>query len=302
MKRILLLLLLGLSVLLVKAQKENGTVYSDHESIAKTKALWAAFSKGDRETYISFFSDTVMSVTNGIRSKMTRADMGASIDWWKGVENLSVQDDTPAFPDAIKYKNGELWVQDWLKISGIHQKTAINIDLPIHNLYSFDKTGKINFLSQYYNNNVFQEIRNSQKTVENGIVYINHPYIITVRKLINALCAKDISTWSVFFDTKATFSNLTMKTDEDDDLSTHIKKMEIVLSKYKSIKMNQQGYPDCIYYAKDDIYVVYSWWIFSYETTDGKKNSKIPVMYSHTFNKDGKITSELFYLSNNHFN
>ena len=30
-------------------------------------------------------------------------------------------------------------------------------------------------------------------TQENGKIYINHPYIITVRKLVNAYCAKNIS-------------------------------------------------------------------------------------------------------------
>ena len=302
MKRILLLLLLGLSVLLVNAQKENGTVYSDHESIAKTKALWAAFLKGDRETYINFFSDSVVSITNGIRSKKPRADLGASIEWWKGVENLSIRDDTPAFPDAIQYKEGGLWVQDWLRISGTHQKTGINIDLPAHNLYRFDKAGKINLLSQYYSNNVFQEISNSQKTIENGTVYINHPYIITVRKLINALCAKNMLAWSEFFDPKATFFNIMMKTDKVNDFSTQKKEIETIFSNHKSITMNQQGYPDCIYYSKEDYYVVYSWWIVSYETSGGKKKSNVPMMYSHTFNKEGKITSEMCYLNSNHFN
>jgi len=303
MKKILLLLALGLAVLLVNAQKENGTVFSEHEYITKTKALWAAFVKGDKDVFLSFFADSVLVVNNGKPFFRLKNDMADYIDWWSKVENLTIKDDSPAYPDAIKYKNGELWVQDWLRITGIHPKTGINIDLALHDLYSFNKEGKIKSLFQYFDNNFFKEVANSERTIENGVVYINHPYIVTVRKLINAVCAENLEAWSGFFVPDASFYNSTMKANgkERKDLPAAKKDMEQIFKNNKNITMKQYGYPDCIYYAKDDAYVVLSWWLLSYETADGKKKSDIPMLYTHSFDKDGKITLEMVYYSSNHF-
>lgn len=302
MKKYILLLAFGLlSFLTVDGQKENGTVYSEHESIKKTKDLWDAFKKGDKDAYLNFFADTVYFVRNGILNKILKKDMGGAIDWWQGVENLSIKDNTPAYPDAINYKVGGLWVQDWLKITGTHKKTGINIDLPIHNLYSFNKEGKIRIFHQYYNNDLFEEIRNSQRTIENGTVYINHPYIVTVRKCVNAYCAEDIETLKSFYSPKAESWKSDFKGMKFISLDEKMKENEAVFSANSNIVLQQVGYPDCIYYSKDDFYVVYSWWTLSFTTKDGKKKSDIPVMMSHEFDKEGKIAREYVYLSTNHF-
>ena len=302
MKKHLLLLVLGLfSFLMVNAQKENGTVYSEHESIKKTKDLWDAFKKGDKEAFSSFFADTVYVVRNGTHMKRLKKEMGGGIDWWQGVENFTIKDDTPAFPDAINYKVGGLWVQDWLRITGTHKKTGINIDLPVHNLYSFNKEGKIRIFHQYFNENIYEEISNSQRTIENGTVYINHPYIVTVRKCANAYCAEDIETLKTFYSPKAEFGKSDVKGMKMISLDEKMKENEGTFSAFSDINLKQVGYPDCIYYSKDDYYVVYSWWMLSFTTKDGKKKSDIPVMLSHEFDKDGKILREFVYLSSNHF-
>lgn len=294
--------MLGLSsFLMVSAQKENGTVYIEHEAIAKTKALWAAFVKGDKETFLSFFADSVREGANGIINLRAKKYFGGYIDWWSGVDQLAVKDDTPAFPDAIKYKEGGLWVQDWLKISGIHKKTGINIDWPVHNLYRFNKEGKIDLIRQYFDNKMFDEINNSQRTIENGTVYINHPYINTVRKLVNAYCAGDIETMTDFYTPKTMFWKSDGKANEFLNLEEKMKENKETFANYNNIKLTQIGYPDCIYYSKDDNFIVYSWWILSCTTKDGKKKSDIPVMLSHDFNKEGKINREFLYLSGTHF-
>lgn len=300
MKKYLILLMLGLSALLANAQKENGTVYSDHEAITKTKALWAAFLKGDKEAYMNFFADSVIVDTNGNYRKVPKQEMGNAMDWWMNVKNLTIKDDTPSYPDAIVYKKGGLWVQDWLKAEGIHEKTGINIMLPFHNLYSFNKEGKITSLHQYFSTGVFEEIRNSQKTIENGTIYINHPYIVLVRKLVNAYCAEDIDAMLEFYSKDATFSSSAMKQGEFLTLEEKMKENKATFENDSNITLTQVGYPDCFHYSKDDFYVVDSWWILSYVNKEGKKKTKIPVQLSHTFDKDGKISNELIYFSTNH--
>jgi hypothetical protein len=64
--------------------------------------------------------------------------------------------------------------------------------------------------------------------------------------------------------------------------------------------MRQFGYPDCMYYAKEDNYVVYSWWILTCTAKNSGKKIEIPLMLSNTFNKEGKIVDEMAFYSSNH--
>jgi hypothetical protein len=296
MKKIVLLLILGSSVFFANAQKVNGTVYSEHEAIDKTRNFWTTFVKGDKEAFLSNYADSVLHVINGVEYKKVRKDFGGYVDWWRGFENLKVEDDKPAFPDAFVYKNGDVWVQDWIKFSGIHKETGVNVVWKVHNLYRFDKNGKINFLEQHFDNSVFDEINNSTRTIENGTVYINHPYIVTVRKLINAFCKEDLATVKSFYAADARFSNIAKNGNDGVALETNMKQNKEIFENYDNITITQFGYPDCIYYAKNDLFTVYSWWNLSVTKKDGKKLSGIPFMLSHTFNKDGKIIDEFEYL------
>lgn len=300
MKKIGLLLLMGISVFLANAQKENGTVYIEHEAIAKTKAMWAAFVKGDKETYSSFFADSIYEDMNGSYKLTLKKDLAGYIDWWKGFENLSIKDDSPALPDAIEYKEGGLWVQDWLLLTGTHIASGINLKTRIHNLYSFDKKGKINSIHQYFDNDVFEEIFKSNQTTENGVVYKNHPYILTVRKAVNAYCTKKIDKMFSYYTPDAVFSNLTIKAKETYGVEEMKKEMTANYENQDNITLEQSGSPVCICYEKE-YYVVHSWWIFSCITKDGKKISGVPLMLIDSFNKEGKIISEAVYYSSNHF-
>jgi len=85
------------------------------------------------------------------------------------------------------------------------------------------------------------------------------------------------------------------------DLAERKKQLEKEFAKYDNIKMRQVGYPDCIYYAKDDSYTVYSWWIWSGTSKANGKKFECPLMLSDSFDKDGKIVSEFESYSSNHF-
>ena len=301
MKKILLLAISFFVVLLINAQEKNGTVYIKHPAIDKTKNLWSAFEKGDKAAFGAFLADSMVAIYNGSSDFQKKEDYLKSLDWWSTeFENLKVVDDAPGYPDAIDYTKGGLWVQDWLLITGTHKKSGINLNLHLHDLYSFNKDGKITSLSLYFDNSQFEEITSSGFTQENGKVYINHPYILTVRKSVNAYCAKNINTMSEFYSPDAVFSNSTMKWGVTMDLAARKKGWEAEYAKYDNIKMRQVGYPDCIYYTKDDSYVVYSWWVLSGISKANGKRIELPLMLSHSFNKDGKIVNQYEYYSSNH--
>lgn len=302
MKKILLFFIPMVIGLIGIAQEKNGTVYNQHPAIDNIKKLWTAFEKGDKATFGSFFSDSLVVIYNGSRETQKKEDFLNSLDWWSAeFENLKVADDSPAYPDAIDYTKGGLWVQDWLLITGTHKKSGINLNLHEHHLYSFNKDGKITSLHLYYNNDQFEEIVSSGATQENGKIYINHPHIITVRKLVNAYCAKDIAAMTEFYSPNAYFSNSAMKWGEAINLEERKKEIETNFSSTDKIKMTQVGYPDCIYYAKNDRYVVYSWWIHSGTSKANGKKTEFPIMLSHSFDKEGKIAEEQAYFSTNHF-
>jgi ketosteroid isomerase-like protein len=284
------------------AEEKNGTVYVQHPAIEKTKMLWSAFEKGDKAAFGAFLADSMIAIYNGSTDFQKKENYLKSLDWWSTeFENLKVVDDAPAYPDAIDYTKGGLWVQDWLLITGTHKKSGINLNFHLHNLYSFNVDGKITSLHLYFNNDQFEEINSSGTTQENGKIYINHPYIITIRKLVNAYCAKNVVTLSEFFSPDASFTNSTKKWGLSVDLTERKKEWDETFIKNDNIKMRQVGYPDCIYYAKGDSYVVYSWWVWSGISKASGKKIEFPLMLSHSFNNDGKIVSEEAYYSSNHF-
>ncbi|MEZ5103146.1 MAG: nuclear transport factor 2 family protein [Draconibacterium sp.] len=302
MKKIFLLSAFLFTVFSGFTQKQNGTVFIEHPLLEKVNTLWEAFEKGDKDAYAALLADKMVGIFNGnTDNRQTRENNINSVDWFnEEFENLEVVVDTPAYADAIVYGEGEQWVQDWLIIKGTHKKTGINLNLKEHHLYRFNDEGKITAIHYYFNNDVFQEIRNSQTTKENGKVYINHPYIVTVRKLVNAYCAEDLDAMLEFYDPKVRFSDATMKWRDFVDLEAEKKIWSDRFAKYDNFEMRQVGYPDCIYYAQNDGYVVYSWWIHKSRSVDTGKVVEFPIMLSHSFDKDGKIVQSMAYYSSNH--
>lgn len=295
-KVVFLIIILLTSFLMVNAQKQSGIVYSEHDGITKTRAMWAAFLKGDKETYLSFYADSVWSGNNGSMERRTKEQFGGMMDWWnKEFKNLSITDDKPAYPDALQFKEGGLFVQDWLKLTGIHEKTGINLDWPFHNVYRFNDQGKVDVILQYYDPARFKEINNSQRTIEDGVVYKFHPYISNTRKAVNAYNAKDLQTWLSFYTPNAVFNSLSLKDGESIDLKTKIANTKNTFATYNTINLKQSGEPVCVSYEKT-YNVVYSWWVLSVTTMDGKKKSDIPVMLTHLYDDNGKIMSEAVYM------
>ncbi|MGQ8338188.1 nuclear transport factor 2 family protein [Sunxiuqinia sp. A32] len=301
MKKLTIFLTLAFLTSITFSQTKNGTIYSEHNTIEKTKNMWNAFVKGDKDTYLSFFADSLMRGANGDYNKIPNERLNGTFEWWnKEFENLEIKDDKPASPDALEYKEGGLWVQDWLRITATHIKTGIIVDLQMHNLYRFNDDGKINFMHSYFNNNIFEEIQNSQTTRRNGDVYINHPLISTVRKMMNDIYyKKDVEAWASYFTEKARFMNTTMPVGK----SLGLEEMKEEVTKFVSgdvkFKLEQNGYPDCIHYEEGDIWSVYSWWVLT--RWENEEKIQIPMMATHYFDEDGKITNSFVYYSTNHF-
>jgi len=277
------------------AQKESGNIYSEHELIDKTKALWSQLKNGDKDTFVSYFADSLLLYQNGKPFKIAKERMGRTFDYWSGFENLEISNDHKSSPDALQY--GEyMFVQDWLKFSGVHKETGIISDMNMHNLYGFDANGKIQVMYRYNDPKLYEEITNSSKTIENGTVFINHPYINTVRKLLNDYIAKDVEAWSEYFVPNAVFMLNSKTFDDYLTLKERKESLTEVFADRDKVIFEQIGYPDCIYYAIDDFYHVLSWWTVTDISKEGEKYV-FPIALIHRFNKDGKIVWETAYFN-----
>lgn len=160
MKKFAFLLFISVLALATNAQKKSGTVYSEHGLIDKSRALWAAFVNNDKELLLSSYADTVHLFVNGHYSKRSRESFEDIIEWWKGVSNKKATDEKGTYPDAIEYGEGGNWVQDWIRLTGTHEKSGVEINVQIHNLYLFNEEGKIVAFHQYFDDSFFDEISN----------------------------------------------------------------------------------------------------------------------------------------------
>jgi hypothetical protein len=117
--------------------------------------------------------------------------------------------------------------------------------------------------------------------------------------VVNALVAKDLEEWGSYFSPKARFTDATRQWGESLNLEEVKELIQKMLFKDNlKFKVEQRGYPDCIFYEKNQVYVVYSWWLMKIEK-DGKKY-EYPYMLSHNFNDEGKIVFQNMYVSSNH--
>jgi hypothetical protein len=60
MKNFAVLLILTLLASTSVAQKKNGTVFNEHETIDATRGFWDAVKKGDAEKVKTYFADSVL--------------------------------------------------------------------------------------------------------------------------------------------------------------------------------------------------------------------------------------------------
>ena len=104
-----------------------------------------------------------------------------------------------------------------------------------------------------------------------------------------------METWLSFYTPDAVFGSLSLKDGESIDLKTKKADDQKTFATYNTIELAESGEPVCVAYEKE-YFVVYSWWVLSVTTMDGKKKSNIPVMLSHGFDNNGKIKWEGVYM------
>ncbi|WP_027137512.1 nuclear transport factor 2 family protein [Gaetbulibacter saemankumensis] len=299
MKKYACIVLMMFSIIMYSQTKKNGTVYLEHPAIEAVEAMQQADIAGDVDKVASYLADDFKAYSG---TTLKKDDKGTNKeDYLKWVKNRkdwtayrTLTRHGEAYPDAIEYKDGKIWVQTWNYLKGVHDKTGIKIEMPLHNLYRFNDDNKID-LEIYYNHPVGQNIREAFNARTNGTIYNEHEYINKVRRMVAALENSDVDKGFSYFTEDAEFYNLDMGFDESHSLEEEKNGFTEMLKSWDIESIDVVGYPDYLEYEKGGAKVVQSWWDFRVKRKSDGKQVRIPVMLTHDFNDDGMITREIGY-------
>lgn len=308
MKKQTLLFVLALTSLFITygQKKANGTIFIDHPAIAVVENMTKAFVSGDSEKVASFLADDFKSF-NGVSTNSS--DKGQDKEsfakgakgWFDALDYFSITRTKGAYPDALEYKESNqkdvVWVQTWEDLKGVHKKTGVKVNMPIHRLYIVNKNNKIQTVINYSNESIGDEIRSSYVNRTNGTIYNHHDNINTVRKLNYAYENGDLDKTMSFYSDDATFSDI------NTEFGKSLTKAEITpiwkkfLEDYEIVSIDMIGYPDYLEYEMGNGREVLSWWNYNLIRKSDKKKLTVPFHFSDSFDADGKIVAEMAYYS-----
>lgn len=286
------------------SQKKNGTIYVEHPAINTVEAMTQAFVSGDSGKVASYLADDFkayngVSINPNDKGQDKESFSNAAKGWNDALDYFSISRSPGAYPDALEYKDDNqkdvIWVQTWEDMKGVHKKTGVKINQPMHRLFVVNKDNKIQTIFTYGNANIGSEISQSLTERKNGTIYNHHENINTVRKMMYAVEFKDWDKAYSFYDKDVEFVDSSSPTMESISL-TEQKAMDMkIMEKYDIASIDMVGYPDYLHYEMGDVQVVLSWWNIRLVRKADKKAIVLPIHYQMNFNKEGKITSETAY-------
>ena len=285
-------------------KKSNGTIYIEHPAITVVADMNKAFVAGDTQKLATYLSDD-FAMFDGINipindkgsNKKQYLDMAKM--WHDQLIYYSIKTSSGSYPDALEYKKeenkNEVWVQTWDKLKGVHKASGVKVDMELHRLFVVNKDNKISKIINYMDSNIGKEIRESMSERTNGTIYNQHEFINTVKKMLFAFENNDLQTAYSYYSPDCTFNTLSNVSGNGLSLDEQKKLEKDLLQKFEIRSFEVIGYPDYLHYELADSHVVLSWWTMHLMRKSDKKEIAIPMHYSHTFNKEGQITSEMVY-------
>lgn len=286
------------------SQKKNGTIYAEHPAINTVEAMTQAFVKGDTQKVASYLADDFrayngVSINPNDKGQDKESFSNAAKEWNDALDYFSISRSPGAYPDALEYKDDNqkdvMWVQTWEDMKGVHKKTGVKINQPMHRLFVVNKNNKIQTIITYGNASIGSEIRQSYTDRKNGTIYNHHDNINTVRKVMYAFENEDLDKAYTFYDENAKFLDSSSPTFESTSFADQKETDKKIFEKYDITSIDMVGYPDYLHYEMGDARVVQSWWNINLVRKADKKAIVLPIHYQMDFNEEGKITSETAY-------
>lgn len=305
-KTVMIVVLLLLVSISYSQKKTNGTVYIDHPAIKVVEDMTKAFVAGDSVKVANYLAADFKAY-NGVNTNTNdkgkdKASYLRNVKGWKDqLDYYSITRSKGAYPDAIEYSDKDqkdiVWVQTWEDLKGVHKKTGVKVDMPMHRLFVVNKDNKIKTLIEYSNTSVGDEINQSFDVRENGTIYNHHDYINIVRNMVAAFENKDYVKSYSYYDDKAKFRDINLPRETTFTLTEQKANDLQMLKEYDINSIDVVGYPDYLHYDLENAKVVLSWWNFNLTRKKDKKVIVLPVLFMDNFNDAGKIIFETAYYS-----
>ena len=303
MKRIITVAFATMLFLNVNAQKKaNGKMYIDHPAIDLVENVMQMFINGDEN--LANFLDNDFRSRSGVtidksNEGSTKEEFLNQSRWWSNnFDNLSITRDSPAYPDALEYKDSGTWVQTWERLYGVNKTTGFVIDMPVHRLFWLNEDeSKVKGMFVYANTSVFSDMWESYNPRTNGTIYKSHENINKVRKMIAAFLDGDLEKAYSFYSPNATFYDINMPKGESLNLDQAKERDKNLFANFEILSIDEYGYPDFLDYEHRASKVVLAWWDIRLKR---KSDGKIINLISHdsyTFNREGKITVSYTHLT-----
>jgi len=305
MKNLIIFLLLPTFILVAQKKIKNGTVYINHPGIDLINKFNKAFVEADTITLNEILHKDFKR-RNGI--SQDKSDTGdtksqfiqKSIYWNSNIQNLSIIQAKPAYPDAIEYKEGnQLWVQSWDKVNGYHKSTGVKLDAPLHRLYRLTSDAKkILWIAEYFDTKIYWDIWSGDgKDRKNGEIYMEHENINTVRKVMYSFEFGNYEEAYSYFDKDAIIYDINLPIDKTLTLEEGIESDKTFLNSYEIESIDMRGYVDYLNYDWGDANSALSWWTFRLKRKKDDKKIVLPVHIQDSFNDEGKINRRVLYYS-----
>lgn len=310
MKKIILIVLLIATCNTFAQKKTNGTIYLEHPAITTVEAMTQACVTGDVDKVASYLAEDFKSFdgtsTNKDDMGLDKTDFLRNVKGWKdNIDYFSITRSQGAYPDALEYKDANakdlVWVQTWEDVKGVHNKTGVKMNMPMHSLFTVDKNNKIKTMISYSTSSIGDEIGESFADRKNGVIYNHHENINSIRKMVYAFANKDLDKAYSFYDANARFRDINSVDGKSISLTEQKANDQKLLENFEITGVDINGYPDYLHYELGDTRVVQSWWTYRLIRKSDKKAIDLPVLYINNFNENGKIISEIAYYSTKAF-
>jgi hypothetical protein len=132
----------------------------------------------------------------------------------------------------------------------------------------------------------------AQTAQKNGTIYKNHPLIDVSNTLLSLYQKGDADGMAKLYADTAKFYG--PGSDKASTLTEEKAHWKQIFNDWGDIKLKVQGYPDGLDYTKEG-FTVQSWFAFSAVNKKTQKTAKSNMVLFLSFNKDGKITTDLIY-------
>jgi hypothetical protein len=132
----------------------------------------------------------------------------------------------------------------------------------------------------------------AQTPVKNGTIYREHPYITIVNTSTDLFIKQDWGGLSKLYADTVKFYD--PSSPKKMSLADQQKGWAEIAANWEQIKVDKVGYPDGLEYDKDP-FTVQSWWKITAVNKKTKKTATFHMVQFDEFNKDGKISVEIFY-------